>query len=67
MNGSQLIREARTVRPDIPAIIITGFMSSEADNGGEEMLANEVLIKPFFSDKLDNAIRKVLNKKLGSE
>ena len=47
MNGAVLVREARRIRPALPAIMITGYASRP--EGVQEVV---VLLKPFRSDDL---------------
>jgi CheY-like chemotaxis protein len=55
VSGTELIAEARRIRPALPAIIITGY----ADLGAIAQRPDNVLVlgKPFKDDELKDAIR----------
>ena len=54
INGVDLIRQARVIQPELPALLITGF----AEVGGQEPLpeAMAVLRKPFQRSRLVEAV-----------
>jgi CheY-like chemotaxis protein len=54
VSGADLIRQAREQRPDLPAIIITGYAELESIARRPEDV--QVLAKPFTSDQLRHAI-----------
>jgi CheY-like chemotaxis protein len=54
LSGTQLIRKARLQRPDLPALIITGY--AEGDDVGAGTAELGVLFKPFTIDGLSKAI-----------
>ena len=58
MSGRDMLREARQIRPDLPAIIISGYADSESiiDEPDEVI----VVTKPFTLDQMKAAIRTVL-------
>jgi CheY-like chemotaxis protein len=58
MSGVELLERARTKRPEIKAVFITGYVD-HAKLGAK--FANEVVVrKPFTMDQLALAARKVL-------
>jgi DNA-binding NtrC family response regulator len=58
MSGRDMLREAKQIRPDLPAIIISGYADSESivDEPDEVV----VVTKPFTLDQMKAAIRAVL-------
>jgi len=59
-SGAEIIRRARKIRPDLAAIIITGY----ADGANGELFNDGVVTvsKPFTPTELNDAIRKALNR-----
>jgi PAS domain S-box-containing protein len=50
MNGAEVIRKARAMRPDLPALIMSGYLDPAALP--DELHEQQVLQKPFESDQL---------------
>lgn len=61
MTGEKLINQMRQVRPDIPAILCTGY-SDKVDKKTATLLGCEYVIKPVERDQLAQLIRKTLDK-----
>ncbi|HSR00335.1 MAG TPA: response regulator [Sphingomicrobium sp.] len=59
LSGTEFLREARKLCPDVPAIIITGYAEAEAISGRPEGV--EVLQKPFSQQKLETALSRLRN------
>jgi DNA-binding response OmpR family regulator len=57
-NGFEVIQLARRIRPDLPAVLITG-LTSAYDNVAVEEMGIPVLQKPFDPELLDRTICKV--------
>ena len=55
MSGAELVRQVRSARADLPALIITGY--AEADMGPAEYDDVRVLDKPFTPEQLKAALR----------
>ncbi len=60
LTGLDLIRQARAVHPDIPAIVITGFKKELARDGHAMPAQTQVLIKPFASVDLARILGQLL-------
>ncbi|MBV8686434.1 MAG: response regulator [Alphaproteobacteria bacterium] len=58
LSGTEVIRQAREARPDLPAIIITGY--AEADSIAKRPDDVEVLSKPFTAEQLSEALATAL-------
>jgi CheY-like chemotaxis protein len=54
LSGTDFIREARTLCPEVPALIITGYAEAQAVSGRPEGV--EILLKPFTESALETAI-----------
>ena len=54
ISGAEVIRRAREVWPDLPAVIITGYADIASISSRPEGVA--VLAKPFTSDQLDHTL-----------
>jgi CheY-like chemotaxis protein len=54
MSGTELIEKARQVRPDLPALIITGYADEQSIARRPEDV--QVIAKPFTPDQMKNAI-----------
>jgi PAS domain S-box-containing protein len=57
LSGTDFLVEARKLCPNVPALIITGYVDSEAISGRPEGV--EVLTKPFTTHKLEAALSRV--------
>jgi CheY-like chemotaxis protein len=57
LSGTDFLREAREICPDVPALIITGY--AEADAIGDRPQGIEVLLKPFTAAKLEDLLARV--------
>ena len=60
MDGPTAINELKRVRPDLPMIAISGLTQSDQVSQRLGALGIPFLPKPFDSEKLLTAIRKVL-------
>lgn len=60
MNGLELIRRAREMRPELGAIVITGYPSVASSRESDQVGAGAYLIKPFRSlDEVRDAVARV--------
>ncbi len=57
LSGTEFLREARRLCPDVPALIITGYADAEAI--GDRPDGVEILLKPFTPTTLEAAIVRV--------
>jgi len=57
MDGGELLRRARALRPGIPALMVTGYIN---DRTGLDSLDVEVLRKPFPLATLGARVRDLL-------
>ena len=54
LSGTDFLREARSICPGVPALIITGY--AEADAISDRPDGVEILLKPFTPAKLEAAV-----------
>ncbi len=59
-SGSELIRKVKNIRPDIPSILCTGFVSNENEEELAGLGINRIIIKPFECEELGREIKDVL-------
>jgi CheY-like chemotaxis protein len=57
LSGSDFLKEARALCPDVPALIITGY--AEADGVRDRPEGVEILLKPFTAKALESAVARV--------
>jgi CheY-like chemotaxis protein len=55
VSGAEVIRQVREIRPELPAIIITGYADASSISRRPDNVA--VLAKPFTPEQLNEAIR----------
>ena len=58
ISGTEVIRHARRLWPNMPALIITGYAEAEAVRGRPEGV--EILLKPFTPSALEGAMARAL-------
>jgi len=65
-SGSQLIARMRTVRPTIPILLVSGYLSAAVIDRAREAGATEVLKKPLPARQLQAALERVMHPASGS-
>ncbi len=61
MTGDTLVKYARSIQPDIPVILCTGYNESMDKNRVDQMNINALLYKPIPAKELVSTIRTVLD------
>ncbi|KAA3615349.1 MAG: PAS domain S-box protein [Calditrichaeota bacterium] len=61
MTGLDLAREIKTLRTDLPIILITGYSESVSDDITERYGIKTVLTKPIIMAEITDAIRKIFD------
>jgi CheY-like chemotaxis protein len=56
ISGTEFLRQAREICPNVPALIITGY--AEADAVKDRPDGVEILLKPFTPCKLEAALAR---------
>jgi PAS domain S-box-containing protein len=62
MNGRQVADAARTMRPDLKVLFITGYAENAAITSGHLEAGMQVLAKPFAMSTLANKVREMLER-----
>jgi PAS domain S-box-containing protein len=60
MTGKKLVKEIKSIRPDIPVILCTGFSDQIDEEEAKKAGIDEYMIKPINMNDIAVAIRKVL-------
>ena len=66
MDGADLIRYARKVQPDIPAVVLTGFGTVDAAKRVMQAGADDYITKPFDVKQLEQVIARYLTEEVGA-
>jgi PAS domain S-box-containing protein len=61
ITGQELILELRKIRPNLPAILCTGYSSKVDENLAQQLELNAFLMKPLELSKFAQTVRKVLD------
>jgi len=67
MDGIELLEQARTLQPDICAIVITGESTPDAVIGAFKNQVCDLLLKPFSYDELRSAVSDALSRTIRSK
>ena len=65
LSGTEFLREARELCPDVPALIITGY--AEADAISDRPDGVEILLKPFTANKLEAALSRICGTRVAAD
>ncbi len=58
-NGFAMMMQARKIHPNMPILIMTGYMTPETIEQGRRCGAENYIAKPFTPDELMKNIRKI--------
>jgi DNA-binding response OmpR family regulator len=61
VNGRKLAETARTLRPDLKVLFVTGYAENAADRGGFLDAGMDMLTKPFALDALGVKVRAMID------
>jgi DNA-binding NtrC family response regulator len=61
ITGLELLRSIKETHPDIPVIIMTGFIDDGIMEKAKEIGYNDYLIKPFRKKSLTDSINRIFN------
>ncbi|SCK08393.1 Response regulator containing CheY-like receiver, AAA-type ATPase, and DNA-binding domains [Variovorax sp. HW608] len=61
LSGTELIREIRSIRADLPALIVSGHVSADLLTGARRVGAAEVLRKPVALSELAWAVARLMS------
>lgn len=59
-DGFEMIRRARKIEPDIPILMMTGYLTPETMEKGRLDGADNYIAKPFTPDELIEAVHKTI-------
>ena len=59
--GSDLLREFKEIKPELPSILFTGFSQQNLDEDFEGIAVDMVVMKPIIAKDLAAAVRQVLD------
>jgi PAS domain S-box-containing protein len=65
MSGAELIGEMRTLRPDLPILLVSGYLSAPVIERAKQAGATELLKKPLRARQLQIALTRMLPPKSG--
>lgn len=57
-DGFEMIRRARNTQPDIPILMMTGYLTNKTMEKGRRYGADNYIAKPFTPDELVDAVKK---------
>lgn len=61
MSGLEVIEEIRRVRPDIPVIVMSGYVDAHMQSRIEATGIQKLMLKPFTFDDIGMAVRQIIN------
>jgi signal transduction histidine kinase len=64
MLGTELVRRARKIRPDLKVILITGYEDSVKGDAVSDFNIAEIIMKPLILSEFSKTIRDVLDAKI---
>lgn len=59
-DGFEMIRRARKIQPDIPILMMTGYLTTKTMEKGRRDGADNYIAKPFTPDELVDAVKKTI-------
>ena len=63
MTGSELVRAVREVRPTLPVLLMSGFVTPALAQRAREMGVNEVLGKPLAARELARSLAEAVERR----
>jgi CheY-like chemotaxis protein len=63
MNGPELMRRVKLVRPDLPVLFVSGYTDRALVHQGVRAEGSDFLQKPFTPDVLVRKVREVLDER----
>ena len=58
-DGFEMIKQARKIRPEMPILMMTGYLTSETIEAGRHAGADNCIAKPFTPEELIQAVQKI--------
>ena len=67
INGIDVLKKAKKIKPDIKSIVITAYPTMLTQEEATKLGAIDYLVKPIFPDKLEELIRDTLREVEGKK
>ena len=67
INGIEVLKKAKTLKPDIKSIVITAYPTMLTQEEATKLGAIDYLVKPIFPDKLEELIRDTVGEAEGKK
>lgn len=64
-DGFEMIRQARMIQPEIPILMMTGYLTTTTMEKGRRFGADNYIAKPFTPEELVEAVQKTINRNQG--
>lgn len=61
MSGPELVRQLRAAQPDLPVVVVTGYMGEDPETAGLTGPRTRVMTKPVDPEALLRAVRQLLD------
>lgn len=58
-DGFEMIKRARKIRPEMPILMMTGYLTAETIEAGRRAGADNCIAKPFTPEELIQAVKKI--------
>ncbi len=59
-DGFEMIKHAKELQPDMPVLLMSGFLTEEIKSAGGRAGADHFIAKPFTPEELIQAVRQIL-------
>ncbi|NOY46435.1 MAG: PAS domain-containing protein [Deltaproteobacteria bacterium] len=67
MDGIEFLERVRRIRPELPAVVCTGFEREETRRAAERLGGVQVMLKPFTAGELARALAAALGPRQGEQ
>ncbi len=67
INGLDVLKAAKTSRPDVPSMVLSAYYSEDSVREAKALGCHSFLRKPFTLDQMGDAISELLGEKLVSD
>ncbi len=63
LSGISLVEQVRAIRPDIPAVLVSGYVSPADMDAAQQLGVKSILLKPHTPEELMDTIRRVIDQR----
>ncbi len=60
IDGFELMKRARQDKPDLPVILMTGYLTPQVNQRGQQAGAANIIAKPFTPEELVRGVNRVI-------